>query len=122
VLVPNKHGTWRLCIDFQALNKIMVEKCYPLPRIDDLLYQLRNVVYFTKLDLIIGYHHIRIVESDVWKTAFNTKQRLFEWLVMPFDLCNTPAIFMRVMNDVSRPLIDAFVIIYLDDILNISQT
>ena len=60
VLVPKKDGTCRLCIDFRALKKIMVNNRYPLPRIDDLLDQLKNVIYFNKLDLGSGYHHIRI--------------------------------------------------------------
>lgn len=51
VLVPKKDGTWHMCVDFCALNKIMVKNHYPLPRIDDLLYQLRYAKYFTKLDL-----------------------------------------------------------------------
>jgi hypothetical protein len=73
VMVPKKDGTWQIFIDYRALNKITMKNRYPLPRIDDLIDQLKNVVYFTKLDLHSGYHQIKVVEWDAWKTAFKTK-------------------------------------------------
>lgn len=102
-------------MDYKALNKVTVKNRYPLPRIDDLLDQLKNIVYFTKLDLCSGYHQVKIIEQDIWKNTFKTKQGLFVWLVIPFTLCNAPTTFMRVMNDIFRPFLDDFVFVYLDD-------
>lgn len=105
--------TWRMCVDFYELNKIRVKNHYPLPTIDDFLHILKYAKYFTKLDLRSGYHQLIIVEEDIWKTAFKTKQGLFEWLVMAFDLTNSPDTFMRVMNDVLKPFLDDFFIFLL---------
>ena len=88
-----------MCIDYQDLNKISMKNRYPLPRIDELINNLKGANFFTKLDLKSGYHQIPIESIDVWKTTFKTKEGLFEWLVMIFGLTNAPTTFMRYMDD-----------------------
>jgi hypothetical protein len=122
-IIPKKDDLeWRLVTDYRALNKIMVKNRYPLPRIEDLMDHLHDVVYFTKMDLTMGYHQVRMHSMDTWKTAFKTKFGLFEWLVMPFGLTNAPTTFMRLINDVFHPLLGKIVVIYLDDILIFSRS
>jgi hypothetical protein len=85
-----------------------VKNLYYIPLIDYFLNQLNYETYSTKLDLRSGYHQVRVSEDDIWKNYFKMKQGLFEWLVMPFGLCNAPATIMRVMHDVFRTFIDDF--------------
>jgi hypothetical protein len=122
VLVQKKYGTWQLCIDYRALNKITFRKWYPIPQIDDLLDQLTGAKYFSKIDLKSSYHQVPIEQTYVWKTAFKSKEGLFEWFLMPFSLTNAPTTFMRMMDDILRPFTNAFVVVYLDDILIYNKT
>jgi hypothetical protein len=123
LFVKKKDGTMRLCVDYRALNKITIKNGYPLPpRVDELLDRLNGAKWFTKIDLRSGYHQVRIASGDVSKTAFRTRYGHFEFAVLPLELMNAPATFMHLMQQVFRPCLDEFVIVFLDDILVYSRS
>jgi hypothetical protein len=117
LFVNKKDGGFRLCIDYRALNKVTIKNGYPLPRSCDKFDQLTSAKFFTKIDLRLGYHQIRLDKDAIPKTAFRTRYGLYEFTVLLFGLSNAPFIFMALMNDVFHTHLDSFVVIYLDDIL-----
>ena len=129
VIVPKKDidpvtgkNAQRLCIDFRALNQIMVSDKYPLPRIDDILAMLSHCDYFTALDCNQGYLQIFIADEDVKKTAFITHQGLYAFLKMPFGLKNAPATFQRCVDRILGECKYKFAIGYLDDVMCFSKS
>ena len=122
ILVPKRDGTSRFCIDYRRLNAITTKDVYPLPRIDDILDTLGEAKYFSSLDLASGYWQVELAPDARQKSAFTTHKGLFEFIRMPFGLCNAPATFQRVMQVVLAGLEWRSCFVYLDDILIASKT
>lgn len=122
VLVRKKDGSLRFCVDYRKLNEVTRKDAYPLPRIDDALDSLTNACWFSTLDLASGYWQVEVDPQDRPKTAFITRQGLFEFNVLSFGLCNSPSTFQRLMDVVLADLQWTTCLVYLDDIIVFGRT
>lgn len=122
IFVAKKDGTQRMCVDYRSLNEVTIKNKYPLSRIDDLFDQLGGAGVFSKIDLRLGYHQLKIRQEDIPKTAFSTRYGLYEFTIMSFGLTNAHAHFMNLMNKVFMEYLDKFIIIFIDDILVYSKS
>ncbi|MCO5573398.1 hypothetical protein L7F22_027169 [Adiantum nelumboides] len=121
LLLHKKDGTYRICVDYRALNKITIKNRFPVPCIEDLFDKLQGSTYFSRIDLKSGYHQIRIVNEDILKTTFHTTFGLYEYLVMPFGLTNAPATFNRMMEQIFRPHCN-YIGVFFDDVIIYSKS
>ncbi len=115
-------GSLRLCIDYRALNALTKKSRYPLPRIDEMFDRMTQANYITSADAAQAYHQVGIDPGDVHKTAFVCRYGQYEWIVMPFGLCNAPSTFQSLINKALGSDFDDCVMAYLDDIIIFSRT
>ncbi|KAF8697673.1 hypothetical protein RHS03_07742, partial [Rhizoctonia solani] len=108
--VRKADGGLRLVVDYRKINDITITDQFPMPLQSDLLEKVKDAKIFSKLDLKSGYNNIRIKAGEEWKTAFRTKDGLFQYCVMPFGLRNAPQIFQRLMNHIFYDMIDVSVV------------
>ena len=120
ILVPKGDGTFRMCTDFRKVNQLTISDSYPLPRIDDIIDEIGNATFVTKLDLLRGYYQVRLSPRAQKISAFITPNGLFEYTVMPFGMKNSASTFQRLMNSVISGMKN--VQAYLDDLVVYSST
>ena len=121
LMIRKPDGAIRFCIDYRRLNSVTIKDSYPMPRVDDLLDVLGRAKIFSTMDVASGYWNVKMARNSIEKTAFTCKYGLYEWLVMPFGLCNAVPIFERLMEHVLRDYKWRTCLVYLDDVIVFSE-
>ena len=123
LVVKKPHSTdLRVVIDYRKLNEVTVGDEYPQPLVSDLLDKLKGAKYFSKMDLLSGFHQVRMAPEDAHKTAFTCPLGTYAYNVMPMGLKNASKTFQRMVECVLREYIGTSVIVFIDDILVFSKT
>ena len=123
LLVKKPSSEYRLCFDGRKLNSVTRKDSYPLPRVDYIHSKLGNAKFLSSIDLRSAFWQIPLSAASRKKTAFSVPGRgLFEFVRMPFGLCNAPQTLQRLMDEVFGPELDPHVFVYLDDLIIVTPT
>ena len=122
LFVKKPDGSLRLCVDYRALNRMTIKNRYPISLISEIMDRIKGAKHFTWLDVLDAFNRIHIAEGEEWKTAFRTRYGHFEYLIMPFGLCNAPASFQSYIYDALCDYLDNFCVVYMDDVLVYSSS
>ena len=112
----------RFCTDFRKVNAVTKKDAFPIPRTEDCLDAVAVAVIFSTFDITSAYHQVPLRESDIPKTAFTTKYGLYEYMTMPFGICNATATFQRLMELALSGLQWTTCLIFLDDVISFSSS
>ena len=122
LIVKKPNGGLRVCVDYRALNNVTIKNRNAPPLLRDTLARLCQAKIYSKFDIIAAFNEVRMKLDHEEKTAFITRYGLFEYVVMPFGLCNAPGTFQTLINKTLQEYLDDFCTTYLNDILVYSNS
>lgn len=122
ILVPKPDGSYRLVVDYRALNGLIKRRSWPMPLIDEYLDSLRGMQYFSLIDLAQGYYQIELHPDERRKTVFTTTEGKFQFTRLPMALAESSRYFQRLIEIIIRDLKYDSRLGYFDDIPSMGQT
>ena len=122
LFVKKKNENFRLCVNYRGLNLLTIKNRYFLPLIKESINRLNKVKIYTRLNITVAYHRLKIRKDDEWKTTFRTRYDHFEYQILLFDFTNAPASFQVYINKILTKKLNVYVIVYLNDIIVYSKT
>ncbi|OAG32578.1 hypothetical protein NEIG_02557 [Nematocida sp. ERTm5] len=120
-LVRKPDGRWRFCLDLRRLNLLTVQDNYPLPKIQTITDEIRDMRFFTKLDIKDGFFRVPLDKHSQHKNNFKVGANCYKFVVLPMGYRNAPNIFQRVMENILQGIIEKYCIVYIDGILIYSK-
>ena len=122
VPVRKPDGRLRMCIDYRRVNDVTVKDRFPMCVVSECVYSMHGMKMFTKMDLVRGYYQMPVTEDSRPVTAFSTAKKHYQFRNLSFGLANAPAAFQRAMNVVLSGFPSKNVLVFLDDILIMSES